>query len=352
MKVKKILNVITLIAVSAVIFAQGSTAEQTASLEERVEKLEKASMAEYITFSGFGQVQFLNSSNESGAEKEGFNIRRMRLKMVAVPNKETSVVYQVDLANGFTTLDAYAQYAPSGSEKTGYAVRIGQIGIPFGYQQTRSTTAKENPDNANVVVNLTENLNGNVISNSPGVYFSTASNNTYSVEASVSGAAGRNKVNTNGNKALVGTVRGKGKFTDKLTGGVSLMYSKQNKDFVPFNAIDTTYLRYGIDAQYKIADNLNFMAEYIAGTDKDSVDGAQTINHNGYYGQAVYNFNDKTQSMVMYDSYKVTGTESLNTLTVGGIYKLNKNWTLRLFGKNKSGAADGNDIIFDTIISF
>ena len=118
------------------------------------------------------------------------------------------------------------------------------------------------------------------------------------------------------------------------------------------NAIDTTYFRYGVDAQYKVNDNISLQAEYIAGTDKDSNTGAITINSSGYYGQIAYDFDNKNKAVVMYDSYRTTGTESLNTLTAGYIYQMNNNLKLKLFGKNKSGDVKGNEFIFETTISF
>ena len=339
---KKIFIGMTMIALCITLSAQ--EADSISNLEARISTLEK--IAKKITVSGTMQAQFVQNDSSSNTASEGFILKKARLKIVAAPTDKLSAVYQFDIANTFLTLDAYMQYAFSGSDKTGYAVRLGQFSLPF-----RSDIDSETPDSAVVVGQLAENLNGKVISKSQGLYFSTAQSKNYSLQMSLTSAAGRNATNTNGNKALVTTLRGKAKFGNGLTGGASLLYSKQNKGFVPNNPVDTTYFRYGIDVQYKVNNNITLQAEYIGGTDDDS-DDAPTINSHGYSGLAAYTFDEKNQAVLMYDNFSTTGQEDQNTFTVGYVYKINSNLKVKAFEKFRTGATEGNDFVLDATLSF
>ena len=339
---KKIFIVTMMLALCVTLSAQ--TATSLGYLEERVSSLEK--IAKKITVSGTMQAQFVQNDSSNNSANEGFVLKKMRLKIGATPTDNFSAVYQFDIANTFLTLDAYMQYAFSGSDKTGYAVRLGQFGLPF-----RSDIDNETPDSAVVVGELVDNLNGKVISKSQGLYFSTAQSKDYSLQFSLTNAAGRNSTNTNGNKALVSTLRGKAKLDNGLTAGASLLYSKQNKGFVPNNPIDTTYFRYGIDAQYKVNKNITLQAEYIGGTDDDSND-APIINSSGYYGQVAYAFDEKNQAVLMYDNFSQTGKEDQDTFTVGYVYKVNSNFKVKAFEKFRTGATEGNDFVLDATLTF
>lgn len=133
--------------------------EQLAEARGRLEALEeKSTVAETsllslqrLKFSGYVQGRFQAADNSlDGAVKDGFSIRRGRLK--ATYNADLmQFVLQVDATNkGVSVKDAEAHFL---EPWTGYNLdlAVGQMKVPFGYEVLQSSSDRDMPERSRVV---------------------------------------------------------------------------------------------------------------------------------------------------------------------------------------------------------
>lgn len=297
-----------------------------------------------ITFSGYAQLRLEdnrgatvnNAATGSGDARFTFSQRRVRLKVVGRPTDSTQVTYSFDLGDkGFVTKDAFIDYFVKGDPAYGFTGTMGQFALPFGYQNTQSSSTMEAPERARVVKALFPDEYDR------GIKVSTPTDRRVYGDLAIVNGTGQNATDTTQNKNLVGRVRMK--VTPGLDAGLSAYLG--GKDFIPATAtlkpdgtISTTAAvvypkknRFGADFQCYL-NGASIKGEYITAKD-------QNVTKTGFYLLASHNITAVDALVVMFDSFKdplaknpakaLVGTQT--AWTVGINHYLDTATRLRLF---------------------
>lgn len=299
-----------------------------------------------VKVSGFVQARYeydqSTREDATGANvKNGFQVRRARVKVAGSPTANTNVVIQVDAggnddAKSVVTKDAYLGYYLKGSPALGGTLTMGQFNWPFGYQLVQSEASRETPERARVIRALFPGERDR------GIKFSAATDKKWLLEAGLFNGTGANTVDNNNDKDVVGRFRYT--LSHRLDMGLSLYSGKAGAT----EAGRTTKSRYGADFQYSMA-KTSLKAEYITAKDLG-------FTKMGYWAQIVQNLTNKDAFVAMYDFFKDAGNVkngNLTTWDLGLIHSLDSATKVKLFYEINKEEKDEfrNDITRFEIIS-
>jgi hypothetical protein len=291
-----------------------------AALEEKVASLDtivndeegplqstKADVAKLkkVAISGYNQIRyqtidFAGSDNVTAKKQaDTFLIRRARLKITAQPNDTSKAVVEFAAdKNSAGVKDAYYQYIFGGNELKKPSFYVGQMLLPFGYDNPTSSSVRETPEQSIIVRRFFpgERDQGAKISSgtkSPifwqvGVFNGTGTD--------VSGGADKDT-----NKAVVVDLK-------KSFGDINIGASYYSGNGI-YKSDKSTLLsgvnrvRYGANMQCFL-DKITLKAEYIFGRGVDFADAAwnPTQSLNGYNTQLNYNINPTSTLVARYQS--------------------------------------------------
>jgi len=284
-----------------------------------------------ITFSGYAQLRLednrgtavSNTTGGSGDPRLNFSQRRVRLKVVARPVDSTQVTFQWDMGDkGFVVKDALIEYFLKGDPTFGPALAMGQFAIPFGYQNTQSSSAMEGPERARVIKNLFPDEYDR------GLRISSPTDGRIYGDIALLNGTGQNANDNTMSKDLVARLRTR--ITPQIEGGVSGYFG--GRDFVPASGLSyNSKNRFGADLQLYFT-GLTIKAEAITAKDKG-------LDKSGYYLLAAKSLTKQDTLVGMFDVYddpsaknvakQVVGKQM--TYTLGINHYLDANTKLRLF---------------------
>jgi phosphate-selective porin len=307
-----------------------------------------------ITLSGYAQLRLddnrgaavANGAGGAGDARLNFSQRRVRLKVVGRPVDTSAITYSFDLGDkGFVTKDATYDYFFRGDPGFGATASMGQFAVPFGYQNTQSSSAMEAPERAKVVKGLFPDEYDR------GVKFTTPTDPRVVGDLAVVQGTGQNVADNNQQKNLVERLRVK--VLPRLDAGVS---GYQGKNFVAgaTAATPTGRSRYGADVQYYL-DGTSVKAEYITGYDSG-------VKRSGYYVLVAHNLTTATNVVAMFDAYRDPAAKNGILLlgnqtawTVGVNHFIDTATRLRLFyemNKEQTNAFTNNTLRFEVLSVF
>ncbi|MHB1001586.1 MAG: porin [Armatimonadota bacterium] len=310
-----------------------------------------------IKVSGYVQARYEydQSTEEVGAankNKNGFQVRRARIKVAGSPTDNTQAVIQIDAggnsdANSVVTKDAYLDYYLKGNPTLGTNITFGQFKWPFGYQVVQSSSTRETPERSRVIRVLFPGERDR------GIKFSTATEKKWLLETGLFNGTGANLSDTNNEKDVVGRLRYAA--SDNLDLGASWYVGKNfnpevrnSSNVITTPASETVKNRFGADFQYYMKD-MSIKAEYVTAKDLG-------FDKWGYWAQLSKNITKKDIAIVMYDVFKDpsnTKNGRLSSWNVGWARWLDNATRFRLFYEfNKEEIAEfDNDVIRVEMIS-
>lgn len=366
--------------------------EQQATMTERLEQLERdlAVLKDAVTepegsiqttvndvkklkkikVSGYVQARYEQdeSANEgtTGTDKQGFDVRRARLKVAGQLGDKSMVTLQLDAGGtSVSTKDAYLEYFFKDDPAFGSTVTAGQFKWPFGYQVVQSSSVRETPERARVIRELFPGERDR------GVKFSTKTDGRFFGEVGIFNGTGTNAKDINKDKDIVGRVRMQ--VTPNLDAGVS---GYVGNNFNPqtmkgtdvlFPTSETNKTRFGADAQFFFG-STSLKAEYVTGKDVLSIvdDKATGVGHyqpvtkSGYYAQLAHSFTSTDMGVVMYDVYdngddRASAKGTLTSWNIGWVHWLDGATRLRGFyeiNDEERNATDNNVVRIELITLF
>jgi hypothetical protein len=254
-----------------------------------------------ISLSGYAQLRLQydqagTNSATAGDKRLNFSQRRVRLKVTGRPTDNTQVTYQFDMGDkGFTTKDAVIDYFLKGEPTVGPSIGIGQFAVPFGYQNTQSSSAVETGERAKIIRELFPDEYDR------GIRFSTATDGLLVLDGAVLNGTGQNTDDTTENKDLVARLRWK--VLPNLDAGLTGYWG--GKQFVansnPANP-GTVYAekeRQGIDFQYYLQ-GMSLKAEAVTAKDRG-------VDKSGYYALLSTSLTARDMAAVRYAVYDQRG---------------------------------------------
>lgn len=279
-----------------------------------------------VTWSGYLQSRyevFPDKVDEDGKPaKEGFLVRRARLKITAKPSDKSSVIVSFDAGqNKFSAKDAYIEYAFADDSTVGPTIDIGQQNWPFGYEISYSSGKRETPERAlfvrrffpgerdrgiKLMLPTRKNLLWKV-----GVFDGTGIESINTIKTVVTDASTTppktDKITTsstisrdlNNKKDIIANVQ---YCSDNLELGISGYWGKGIFDSNRTGLIDADKIRYGFDVRY-FANKVTLKAEYMRAKGVDqSKDFDLDEWVDGYYLQANYNVSRDNTLVARYET--------------------------------------------------
>lgn len=279
-----------------------------------------------VTWSGYLQSRyemFPDKVDEDGkTAKEGFLIRRARLKITAKPSDKSAVIVSFDAGqNKFSAKDAYIEYAFANDPTMGPTIDFGQQNWPFGYEISYSSGKRETPERALFVrrffpgerdrgIKLMLPVRKNWLWQI-GVFEGTGTESLNTIKTVVTDTSTTppktDKITTSSTisrdldnkKDVIANLQ---YCSDNLEFGISGYWGKGIFDPDRTGLIDADKIRYGVDFRY-FTHNVTLKAEYMRAK---GVDQSKNFDLNewvdGYYVQANYNLSHANTFVARYET--------------------------------------------------
>jgi phosphate-selective porin len=282
--------------------------------------MEPASSSGGVSVIGYIQPEFkiaYNGDNADGTSKNdmGFYFRRARLGVTGNIPYDFSYYVMAEFStfqNGPYLLDAFVTY---NRFKPWFKVSMGQFKKPFGLELGSTGCQDLYTINRSKVVNELTSPDrdlGIMFSGSTGPkkFFGLEKENFLSYSLSITNGTGKNTMDTDRAKDLIGRVV-IAPF-DWISVGGSYQFGKKKNQDVTVKDMDTR-MRYGFDVTFRKY-NFILQSEYVFGKDEGSklVGGGcgatpelvlGNFKSNGYYAQLMYNTKWKLMPLVKYETY-------------------------------------------------
>jgi hypothetical protein len=302
-----------------------------------------------IKFSGYVQARYeydqstASTFNASGASnnKNGFFVRRARIKLAANPTKQTLIVIQPDFTQSVTTKDAFVSYTFGDDPLIAPTVSLGQYLWPFGFEVMQSTSVRETPEPALVVQKL---FPGDY---DQGLKFSSKASGRFTWDAAIMNGTGANTKDNNSQKDILARLRYS--VAPQLDLGVSGYKGRQTVPpaTLPGPGVSGAKDRWGGDFQYYLS-NASIKGEWIWGKDFE-------VDSSGGYLQLAANIGANDVGVVKYDVFDPNTDVSDDNLTrwhLGWIHYLDNQTRFKLFYEfNDEHPKKANNVLRAEIIS-
>jgi hypothetical protein len=113
-------------------------------LRQQLEELKKAPKPAPSTVKVGGYLQLRLENNQAKTGESDLRLRRLRLKIQGDPSPYASTMLQFEsCTTGETMLDGYVDVKP---KNAGFAIRVGQFSVPFGYETLEPHTQRYAPE--------------------------------------------------------------------------------------------------------------------------------------------------------------------------------------------------------------
>lgn len=324
-----------------------------------------------ITVSGYVQTRYewFSQKENGGIFQDGFNVRRARVKVTAVPTDKTSAVIQLDAGgNKVSVKDAYLTY--DFAKDNTFA--IGQMNWPFGYEVPYSSSKRETPERALVFRRFFpgERDRGAKIvapvkrgTAQIGVFDGTGieTQNTLTTIPTTPPVTIKSSSNVSGDLDNHKDIVANGQWkVDNTEFGVSGYFGKGIWNPTRSGLLGVNKTRYGADFRY-FGDNWAIKSEYVRGRGVDEAvatfDNSEWID--GYYTQLNYNTNPKDTLVARYSSMSVDPLaptfDRRNTWDIGWIRWLTDKTRIKLFRQindEESNSIDNNGYRVEWIVTY